>query len=329
MTIRIPSKLALVLLLATTLAVPATAQDRQFKYLLPAPATLPAFSFYHVAKLRGYYADAGLDVEFFVAKGGADVAKQVAVGNAPLGNAAGDTSIIVRPNGLKVKGVALLGGRALTQIVTRDDAGVTDFGDLKGKRIGVMSFQDTTYYNLLAVLASEGLGRDDVSIEAVGPAGIVQLMISGDLDAISGTPDWAYAIEQAGVPVTSHSINSVFPSMTQDIVASDALIEEDPELIRSFVGATLHGLRDVIDDPAGCASLLAAEIPAFNGKEAELEEVMKRYARLVYAVDEPADLGRFDPKRVELVRDFYKDNGIVREVFPVDDYFTNAFVGGH
>ena len=90
------------------------------------------------------------------------------------------------------------GGRGLTQLAWREDAGITGPQDLKGKSIGVLSFQDTTYYNLLGVLASAGLTKNDVDIQAVGPGGIIQLTIAGNLDAMSGVPEWIAAIEAAG-----------------------------------------------------------------------------------------------------------------------------------
>src|SRR3954467_4534053 len=83
-------------------------------YLLPAPLYLPAFGPWVVARERGYYAAEGLDVVFENGKGGADVAKQVGVGNAVVGGATGETAIIVRSNGVPVKSVAVLGGRGLT-----------------------------------------------------------------------------------------------------------------------------------------------------------------------------------------------------------------------
>ncbi|MGX1309042.1 NitT/TauT family transport system substrate-binding protein [Amorphus suaedae] len=295
-------------------------------YLFPAPDFLPAFTPFQVAKAKGYYADAGLDVDFRIGKGGADVAKQVAVGNADLGGGIGDTPIIVRANGLPVKGVALLGGKALTQIVIRNDAGATDMASLKGKKIGVMAFQDTTYYNLLAALQSAGLSKEDVDIQAVGPAGMVQLMISGDLDAISGTPDWAASIEGAGVDLTILPINDMFPAMAQAILSSDDTIKNKPELVRGFVQATLHGLRDVMEDPEGSAKLLAEKVPQFSGKEAFLTEVMKRYTDLVYSVDDMKDLGKFDPERVKAVEDFYLQAGIITTAPPLDDLYTNEFV---
>ena len=55
------------------------------------------------------------------------------------------------------------------QLVVRADSGIKKPADLKGKTISVMSFQDTTYYALLGLLASAGLTQNDVNIQAVGP----------------------------------------------------------------------------------------------------------------------------------------------------------------
>src|SRR5947209_15662005 len=46
-------------------------------YLFPAPPSLPAFGPIRLAKGKGYFAQEGLEVNFAVARGGVDVAKQV------------------------------------------------------------------------------------------------------------------------------------------------------------------------------------------------------------------------------------------------------------
>ena len=88
--------------LAAAMATPAAALEK-ITYLLPAPLSVPAFAPWIIAKQLGYYKDAGYEVNFVVAKGGVDVAKQVGVGNAEIGGAIGDTPIIVRGNGVPVK----------------------------------------------------------------------------------------------------------------------------------------------------------------------------------------------------------------------------------
>ena len=314
--------------LSALVAVPAAqaADLEKMTYLYPAPDFLPAFTPFQVARTKGYYEDEGLDVNWVIGKGGADVAKQVAVGNAELGGGIGDTPIIVRANGLPVKGVLLMGGKALTQMVIRSDSGATDMTSLKGKKVGVIADQDTTYYNLLAVLAANGMTKEDIDIQAVGAGGMVQLMISGDLDAISGTPDWAAAIEGAGVDVAVQPINDMFPAMAQAVLTSEDTMKNKPEVVTGFVQATLHGLKDVMTDPEGSAKLLAESIPQYAGKEAFLLEVMNRYNSLVYAVDDMDSLGTFDEARMKAVAEFYLDAGIVSSVEPAADYYSNDFV---
>lgn len=313
---------------AAAFALSATAALAQEKvtYLFPAPDFLPAFAPFQLAKGKGYFADAGLEVTFQVGKGGADVATQVALGNADLGGGIGDTPIIVRANGLPIRGVALLGGRGLTQLAWRTESGITGPEDFAGKSIGVLAFQDTTYYNLLAVLASVGLSKDDVDIQAVGPGGIIQLNISGDLDGMSGVPEWIAAIEGAGVEMDQTPVDTIFPAMAQAIIASDETIAERPEIVAGFVNAVLQGIRDIMADPAQAAKDYVGMMKQHEGQEAQIEAIMRSYATLIYPEGENQPLGAFDPERITAVQAFYLDSGIVQTAVPVDELYTNEFI---
>jgi NitT/TauT family transport system substrate-binding protein len=242
-----------------------------------------------------------------------------------MGGGIGDTPMIVRANGLPVKAVALLGGQSLYQIVVRKDASVSGLKDLKGKKVGVISFQDTGYYTLLGALAAQGLKKEDVSIQAVGNAGVVQLMISGDLQAISAVPEWTAAIQGAGVAVDQYSVTEIFPGMAQAILASDKTIAERPAAVRGVVRATLRAVRDVIADPKKAAQDFVKAVPQQAGKEAQMEDVFRRYAELVYKTDKPESLGLFDPERLAKVQKFYVDNGIIEKALPVSELYTNEF----
>lgn len=305
--------------------VAASAQEK-LTYLFPAPDFLPAFSPFQLARAKGYFADAGLEVEFQVGKGGADVAAQVAVGNADMGGGIGDTPIIVRANGLEVRGVALLGGRGLTQLYWRTDSGATGPEGLKGLKIGVLAYQDTTYYNLLGVLASQGMTKDDVDAQAVGSGGMIQLMISGDVQAISGVPEWAAAIRAAGIELGHKPVDELFPAMAQAIIASDKMIAERPEAVRGFVNAILRAIDDIEADPAQAAKDYVAAVPQHAGKEASIEAIMRDYVALVYPAAEGQPRGTFDPARIKAVQDFYMANGLVQTAVPVEDLYTNEFV---
>jgi NitT/TauT family transport system substrate-binding protein len=295
-------------------------------YLFPAPSFLPAFIPFHVARKRGYFEASNLAVTAQTARGGVEVAKQVGAGNADFGNALGDTPIIVRPNGIPVRAVVLLGQHPLFQIVARKAVNVKSITDLRGKKIGVASYQEASYYALLAVLSANGLKRSDVQIEAVGPAGMTQLMIAKALDATMTVIEWADAIETAGVALDYFRIDKIFPAMPQAILASDTTIKQRPALIAAFVKTQLQAVRDCVDDPAKAARDFVSIVPQYNGREAMVERVLRRYVADVYRTDPPSALGMLDAGRYSIVQSFYLQNKIINTPSPVDTLFTNAFV---
>ncbi len=294
-------------------------------YLLPAPSSLPTFGPWMVAQARGYYADEGLDVTFQIAKGGVDVAKQVGAGNAPVGGAIGDTPIMVRANGVPVKAVAVLGGHSLTQLVLNKDK-VPSIQDLKGKTITVMAYQDTTYFSLLGMLAAVGLTKDDVDAQATGPVNTWKLFAAGQADAMAAVPDWIFnATEQSpDLKIQVIPSDKYFRSMAQAIIASDAVIEKNPELVQKLVRATLKGMKAIMDDPAAAAADYVKAVPAHAGREKQITRIFEMFNTYVYP--DQAVLGEMDARRLADLQDFYVAQGIVREKTPVDELSTHQFV---
>jgi NitT/TauT family transport system substrate-binding protein len=304
-------------------AAPARA-DEKITYLFPAPPILPAFGPIQIAKGKGYFSQAGLDVSYAVGRGGVDVAKEVGAGNVPLGGIVADGPIVVRQNGVPVKIVALFGGKGFMQLVVRADSGIQKPADLKGKTITVMSYQDTTFYALLGLLASAGLTQNDVDIQAAGPVGVWQFVASGKSVGMAGVPDWIPPVEAAGVPIKVLPTDEFFPHMAQAVAASDAIIKDKPELVRSFVKAALHGMKDIMDDPDKAAADFVKFVPEWTGKENQVKEAFAYYDKLVYPGQKV--LGAVDPERMAKLQDFYLAKGIIQKKSPVDELFTNQFV---
>ena len=292
--------------------------------LLPAPSQLPAFAPWMVARQLGYYRDAGYEVTFSTAQGGADVAKQVGVGNAPIGVALGDSPIIVRPNGIPVKAVAVMGGGSLAVIVTRGDRGVRRFADLKGKTLSVMSFQESNYIAFLGALAHEGIAKTDVRVQAVGPGGVVGFVLAGTADGCICTPDWEVDVENGAPGAVALPITPEFPAMAQGMLASDAMIAGKPAFVRAMVQASLKGMRFIIDHPDDAVRVYVEALPTFADKQALMGQILRNYSERTYQ-GQPV-LGAIDPGRLAKLQDFYVANGLARSRSPLGDLYTNAFV---
>ena len=301
---------------------PVSAED--VTYLLPAPLSLPAFGPFVVAKQRGYFKAEGLDITFQVAKGGVDVAKQVGAGNAVVGGGIGDTPIIVRPNGIPVKAVAVLGGGALMQLVLDKDKNLHTVKDLKGKTVTVLAYQDTTYFALLGMLASQGMTKDDVNAQAAGPVNVWKLFLSGQSDAFASTPDWTALVMGAKKNIEVIPSDSLFKSMAQAIIASDETIQKNPQLIQKIVTATLKGMKDIMADPAGAAADFIKATPELAGKEAFVTLSFQLYNKYVYGGQKV--LGEMDEARLSALQDFYVKEGLVKSKTAVKDLYTNQFV---
>ena len=313
--------------IALTLALGATAvaqAQQKVTYLLPAPAFLPAFGPWMLAKGKGYYAEEGLDVEFVTARGGVDVAKQVGAGNAVIGGGIGDTPLIVRANGIPVKAVAVLGGGSLMILATDKDAGIDSIEGLKGRTVTTMSYQDTTFYALLGMLASVGLTRNDIDAQAAGPANTWKLFIAGEADAMAAVPDWIAIAQAQGKNMNLFPADEHFRSMAQAIIAADDTIAEQPELIGKLVRATLRGMKDIMADPAAAAVDYVQAVPQHEGKEKAMEAVFRLYNQYVYPGQ--STVGAMDGDRLAALQDFYVAQEIVRQAVPVEDLYTNQFV---
>jgi NitT/TauT family transport system substrate-binding protein len=95
-------------------------------------------------------------------------------------------------------------------------------------------------------------------------------------------------------------------------------------MVRAFVKAALHGMKDIMDDPNAAATDFVKFVPEWTGKEDQVKEAFAYYDKLIYPGQKV--LGAVDPERVAKLQDFYLKAGIIEKKSPVDDLFTNQFV---
>ena len=321
-------RLCLGALASLSLALPlsARAQLQEITYLLPAPSTLPAFGPWMLAQAKGYYEAEGLKVNFVTGRGGVDVAKQVGAGNAVIGGAIGDTPIIARAQGIPVKAVAVLGAGSLSLLVSHESDKIESPRELRGKTVTTLAYTDTTYYALLGMLSKSGLTKNDVDIQAAGPAGVWQLFASKKASAMIGVPDWTVSAMDAGAKVNIIPADIYFKSMAQAILASDEVIAKNPQLIQKLVRATLKGMKDIMSNPKDAAKAYVAHVPAHKGKEDSVERTFSMYNKYVYANQKVP--GTMDEQRLGELQKFYVSNGIVAKEVPLKELYTNQFVAG-
>jgi NitT/TauT family transport system substrate-binding protein len=223
-----------------------------------------------------------------------------------------------------IKIVAVFGGKGFMQLVVREDSGIEKPADLKGKTITVMSYQDTTFYALLGLLASVGLAQDDVSIQSVGPTGVWEFVAAGKSAGMAGVPDWIPPIQSAGVKVRIIPTDEFFPHMAQGIGVSDQAIRQKPEVVRGIVKAALRGMKDIMSDTDQAADDFVKFVPDWKGKEGAVRATFSYYVKYVYPGQKV--LGEVDAERLAKLQDFYLAKGLIQRRSPIGDLYTNEFI---
>ncbi|SAL53537.1 transport protein [Caballeronia cordobensis] len=154
-----------------------------------------------IADSRGYFRQAGLDVEIGVFSGGAKALQAMMGGSADIVAGAYSNTITMAAKGQKlVSFVTLASCPGWVFGVTRaSHAKVKSYADLKGMRIGVSSPGSSFHMGVNYLLSKAGVKPGDVSIIGVGSsAGAIAAARSGQIDGLMSNDPVATVLQDSG-----------------------------------------------------------------------------------------------------------------------------------
>ncbi len=293
------------------LALPAAAADRMTVLLdwFVNPDHGPLY----VALERGYFREAGIDVDFKAPADPNDPPKLVAAGKADLAISYQPQLHMQADRGLPLVRVATLVATPLSSLVVLKDGPIKKIGDLKGRTIGfsVGGFEDAI---LRAMLEKHGLTLKDVTLVNVNFS-LSPALISGKVDAVIGAyrnfelnqldilkkPGRAFYVEEEGVPAYDELI----------VVANRKDISNPRSA--AFVAAIERGVQYLVNHPDESWALF------IKGRKELNDELNRRAGRdtLPRFALRP---GALDRKRYEAFAAFLKKQGLVEKTPPLDTY---------
>jgi NitT/TauT family transport system substrate-binding protein len=209
-------------------------------------------AFYFVAMEKGYYAAENLDVEIVRSQGSANTIKQVANGTAQLGFADSFAVVLGRANDdIPVKLVAMIYPKPPHAVYVLKSSGIAKPQDFVGKTLADTAFSSVpklfpTYAKAAGFDASntKWIAANSDALPAMLTTsrvdGIGQFTVGEPLLAAAAAPEQVVGFPYADAGLDYYS---------NGIVAADETIKTNPDLIRRFVKATLHGLATAIADP--------------------------------------------------------------------------------
>ena len=206
-----------------------------------------------LAKERGWYEEAGIDLEIVKWSSKISTVKSILKGRAQISMTEGDVLIKYRAKGAPIKAIGVQFQRSPSCLISKKELGITHPKDLVGKRIGVTSHRQLL---VKTMLASQNLTFDD--IVPVDKNASVQRLLNDEYDVLVGyMPSEPLLLKQLGCEV------NVIPGYMYGYdfyagvyIVHDDMIKEQPEILENFLRATYRGWKEAFNDPKSTAELI-------------------------------------------------------------------------
>lgn len=279
-----------------------------------------------VADKKGFYEEEGLKVTNN--PGGIDFPsiQLVASGNDDIGVQSGaETILLARQNGIPIKAIAVLDRRSPFVFFSVKEKGITSPKDFEGKTIAV-SYGRPLEMVYRALLSKENVDTSQIREVKKNPA--ISTLFSGIVDIQPGfVADLIFAqeagkkegIELNVVKPADYGINSY----GYTIFATEEMIEENPEIVESYLRATLDGWNYAFDNPEESIDLVLSQTDANLDRNAQLKALQSRKD---FIFIEGEEAGRMDNEVWQEMHDNLIEQGLLENPLNVEEVYTNEFI---
>ena len=274
-----------------------------------------------LAKEKGYFKEAGLDVEFKQFSGPADGVPPLIAGQLDLALTTVDTPIL-----LSREGQAPLSNVMLIDMSDGADGvvagkGITSMRDLKGKTVAATQGQVNEFL-LRKALQANGMSESDVRIVNMDAETGGAAVLAGKVPAAVTWEPWLSKAGSAGGRVVFSSAQ--VPNLLLDVATvTQSTLDERPADVRAFVKAALRGNEEASRNPAQAAKVAKKY---FGTTEADALGMLKKVK--LYSSQENAQLmksegapGPLAKSSAEIAR-FFVEQKVMAEAAQHTNLFT-------
>lgn len=229
-------------------------------------------SFFHMAKIKGWFEQEGLDVTIDSGNGSAAGIQRIASGAYDI--ALADISALIEfmannPGPTRMQAVYLLYDQAPLAYFTLRKSGITSIAGLQGRSIAAAPFEVTR--KMWPVIA-RAAKIDPASVKwvTIEPALRSNTVIKGDADASSGFLNANLEYYARGVKPDDLAMFPVadlgLRLYGNAVLVSTRLINENPNAVAAFVRVANRALREGLADPATSIRFLKQREPLADEK---------------------------------------------------------------
>jgi ABC-type nitrate/sulfonate/bicarbonate transport system substrate-binding protein len=278
-----------------------------------------------VAKARGYFEDAGLDVDI-VQPGEVMAEAAVAGGAADFGISFQEQITLARADDIPIVSIAAVLQHNTSGFAVSGKFNVSGPAGFEGLRYGSFSspFEEPT---LEVLMNCAGGDFDELEIVNIGWADSLPLIAGGQIDMSWIFYGWqGFQAEQQDIDIDVVMMEDYFDCIpdyyTPVVIASESTIAERPEVVRALLKALSRGYEYATENPAAAAQLLLAAAPELD---ADLVKASQEWLASYYQAEAPS----WGEQKASVWQDYagwMVEHGILAAPIAAADAFTNDFL---
>lgn len=278
----------------------------------------------YVALDKGYYKEAGMDVEIIEPTDGA-TATLIAQQKGTFGISYQEdvTIALTAEDPLPIKAIAAIIQHNTSGFVSLADSGIESPADFEGKTYAGWGGPGESAV-LEACMTQQGKDFSKLNMVISDGGGFETLGKSCDLMWFFEGWDCVMA-EMNGCELNymeCRELDERLDYYTPVIISSNAVLEEDPEMVSAFLEATAKGYADTIADPDAAAEILFSHVPDYD-----LEMLKKSQEYLADKFMEDTDTwGMMKDEVWDNYSAFLQEYGVIKEALPAAECYTNEFL---
>jgi ABC-type nitrate/sulfonate/bicarbonate transport system substrate-binding protein len=203
-----------------------------------------------IAQEQGFFAKHGVDADVVFIRTGPIQVAAVSSGATQLAYAGPASILGATSSGTELRMIASFTNRLTYTMVARPELKKPE--DLRNKRFGVQAIGGSVWMG--AVLGLEYLGldqrRDNINILNIGDQTVLaQAMESGTIDVTVLDGVFARRLKQKGFSVIAELADTKIPYVSNVIVGTRALFQQQPELAENVLKALVESLAFILAPP--------------------------------------------------------------------------------
>ncbi|HFQ94527.1 MAG TPA: hypothetical protein ENK32_10990 [Anaerolineae bacterium] len=321
--------LTILILIVLSACAPAQAETAELQPMtfmagFKPQANLPFVGAY-VAQEKGYFADEGLDVTIEHSAGGGEHLQLLAAGEVQVTTQ--DAAVLLKRRadpGLPLVSLALIGQKGQQAFVAMADSGIDTPKDWEERTVG---FKGTPPPDLFAIMEAAGVDQNKVELVNVGfdprvftegQVDVYPVFKSNEPDTIRG---WGYELNMWD------AADYGVPTLGLTYVATEEMIEQNPELLQKFMNAAMRGIEFARENPEEAVEI----VMVYAGEEADPAHMRYMLGTELADAQSPITdefgLGWQTAEQWQALQDMLAQYEAIAEPVDVTAAFTTRFLG--